>query len=550
MRLFANQAASATIKIRTAKRELLAFGMALLLAACGDSHHTRIDTKPATYTIGGSISGLTTGGLVLRNDGADDLALPADAATFQFATPITAGGSYSITPFAQPTGLTCTVNNGVGSNVKANINNIHIVCSAITHTVGGTISGLTGSGLVLQNNSGDDLTIASNAANFEFATAIAYGGGYAVSVLAQPSGQYCSIANNSGTATTSITDVTVTCSQTTLSASVASLALAVNCPSAGGDCIYANAALSGNARQITIINNGSIAAINVSAVPADFPADTSISSNTCSGTLAAAASCAITITPGQNASSACESGIAPTPGTIIVSADNAPTTTINAVVLTYGCIYQQGFIYSIDDTSAITSSIGGKTAALTDTIPGVINPTSSTPDWGVSGVDLGANSYESSPQGANNGSANSAAIIDAFTTNYSAPPYSGSSPLPLTQYAAGLCSTHSIDSAGNMPCAAGTCYTDWHLPAICELGPLGGQCTTSSTNMQEQLFEANPAIATLGFVDNAFYWSSTVWSTVPGWAVWLEYFSSGGSSRALYNRDYHMGVRCSRELTQ
>lgn len=233
-----------------------------------------------------------------------------------------------------------------------------------------------------------------------------------------------------------------------------------------------------------------------------------------------------------------------------MSADDAPTTTIDAVIVTYGCIYQQGFIYSIDDTTAITGSIGGKTAALTDTIPGATNPVSNTPDWGVSGIDIGTNLYESSSQGANDGSANSAAIIYALTTNYSAPPYSGSSPVPLSNYAAGLCSTLSVDSSGNMPCATGACYTDWHLPAACELGPLGGACTNGSTNMQQQLFEANPAIATLGFVDNAFYWSSTEWSVVPGWAVWTEYFSSGGSGLGLYNRDFQMGVRCSRVMTQ
>ena len=43
-----------------------------------------------------------------------------------------------------------------------------------TFTVGGSVSGLTGSGLVLQNNGGDNLTIATSG-NFTFAMALASG---------------------------------------------------------------------------------------------------------------------------------------------------------------------------------------------------------------------------------------------------------------------------------------------------------------------------------------------------------------------------------------
>src|SRR5689334_17280729 len=55
-----------------------------------------------------------------------------------------------------------------------------------SYTVGGTVSGLTGSGLVLQNGGGDNLAVAQNGP-FTFATALADGMAYDVSVLAQPS---------------------------------------------------------------------------------------------------------------------------------------------------------------------------------------------------------------------------------------------------------------------------------------------------------------------------------------------------------------------------
>ena len=54
-----------------------------------------------------------------------------------------------------------------------------VTCTTNTYTIGGTISGLVGTGLVLQDNGGDNLAITSNG-NFTFATPVASGGAYAV----------------------------------------------------------------------------------------------------------------------------------------------------------------------------------------------------------------------------------------------------------------------------------------------------------------------------------------------------------------------------------
>ncbi len=83
-------------------------------------------------------------------------------------------------------------------------------------TISGTVNGLTGSGLVLQNNAGDDLAISANG-SFTFATALTNTSAYAVTVSTQPSGASptptCSVANSSGTLSGSnITDITVDCS--------------------------------------------------------------------------------------------------------------------------------------------------------------------------------------------------------------------------------------------------------------------------------------------------------------------------------------------------
>jgi 6-phosphogluconolactonase (cycloisomerase 2 family) len=72
---------------------------------------------------------------------------------------------------------------------------------------------LTGSGLVLQDDGGGDLTIAADG-NFAFAPALAPGATYNVTVKSQPTvpGQTCAVANGTGTvATANVSNVTVTC---------------------------------------------------------------------------------------------------------------------------------------------------------------------------------------------------------------------------------------------------------------------------------------------------------------------------------------------------
>jgi hypothetical protein len=76
-------------------------------------------------------------------------------------------------------------------------------------TVGGTVSGLAGT-VVLQDNAGNDLTLATNGA-FTFPSAIDAGSTYAVTVLKQPAGPSCAVSNGSGTAIADVTNVSVIC---------------------------------------------------------------------------------------------------------------------------------------------------------------------------------------------------------------------------------------------------------------------------------------------------------------------------------------------------
>jgi hypothetical protein len=83
-----------------------------------------------------------------------------------------------------------------------------------TYTVGGAVSGLSGTA-VLQDNGGDNLSVSANGP-FTFATALAGGASYSVTVKTNPSGQSCSVSSGSGTiAAANVTNVAVTCTATT-----------------------------------------------------------------------------------------------------------------------------------------------------------------------------------------------------------------------------------------------------------------------------------------------------------------------------------------------
>ena len=84
---------------------------------------------------------------------------------------------------------------------------------ASTYMVGGIVQGLTGSGLVLQNNAADDLAVSASGA-FTFTTAVVLGAAYAVTVKTQPSSpaQNCVVTGSPGTVTVDdVGAVVVTC---------------------------------------------------------------------------------------------------------------------------------------------------------------------------------------------------------------------------------------------------------------------------------------------------------------------------------------------------
>jgi len=228
-----------------------------------------------TYAIGGTVSGLS-GTVVLQNNAGDDLTLSANA-SFAFATPVAEGNAYNVTVLTQPAGQTCSTSANSGTVNGSNITAIVVSCSTNTYTVGGNVSGLTGS-VVLQNNGSDDLTITADGA-FTFNTSVAYGSAYSVSVLTQPAGQTCVASSNSGSVSeVNVTDVTITCTTNTytIGGSVTGLTGSVVLQNNGGDDLTLNA--DTNFTFFTAVAYGS--AYNVSVLTQPTGQTCTASSNT------------------------------------------------------------------------------------------------------------------------------------------------------------------------------------------------------------------------------------------------------------------------------
>jgi uncharacterized repeat protein (TIGR03803 family) len=164
-----------------------------------------ITCSDQSYTVGGTISGPASSGMVLAN-GSDTLAVQPGASSFTMPTAVAYTSAYALTVQTQPTGLTCSVSNGTGTMGSAAVTNIAVTCSANTYTVGGTISGLTASGLVLLDNGGDATALSANATQFAMNIGVAYGAAYAITVQSPPTGLVCSVSN--GTRTMGAADVT------------------------------------------------------------------------------------------------------------------------------------------------------------------------------------------------------------------------------------------------------------------------------------------------------------------------------------------------------
>jgi hypothetical protein len=172
----------------------------------------------APSKIGGTVTGLIGSGLVLQNNGEDDLPVETSGA-FMFPITVAPGAPYDVTVKMQPIAptQTCTVANGQGIAQGTDVTNVLVSCLTNTYKIGGTVTGLVGTGLVLQNNGGNDLHIATDG-SFTFAVPVASGANYNVTIKTQPTNpaQTCSVSGGMGTIVAAdVTSVVVNCQTNT-----------------------------------------------------------------------------------------------------------------------------------------------------------------------------------------------------------------------------------------------------------------------------------------------------------------------------------------------
>ena len=92
----------------------------------GPSPSTPGPVPPSSYSIGGTVSGLT-GAVVLQDNGGDNLSITSNGA-FTFHTSVTSGGAYDVTVASNPSGQSCTTAGGAGTVASANVTSVSVKC--------------------------------------------------------------------------------------------------------------------------------------------------------------------------------------------------------------------------------------------------------------------------------------------------------------------------------------------------------------------------------------------------------------------------------------
>ena len=167
-----------------------------------------------------NVSGLSGTGLVLQTNLSDNLSITANG-IFSFANPMNLNQAYSITILNQPTNpvQSCVISNAIGTIVSSQ-NIVSITCSIINvlYSLSVNVSGLSGTGLVLQNNLSDNLAVTANGI-FNFTNVMTFNQTYSITILTKPSNpdQSCIISSPIGNIVSTQNTVSVVCSNLILS---------------------------------------------------------------------------------------------------------------------------------------------------------------------------------------------------------------------------------------------------------------------------------------------------------------------------------------------
>lgn len=176
-----------------------ALAVVAALAACGGK---------AQFTVQGSITGLVNNGLILAN-GSDTVSVPSGATRFAFGKQIDYGTDYNITVKQNPAHMNCAVSGATGSaGHNVTIESL-VTCVQNEYALTGQFTGLTAAAdgtartvTLVNGSAGGTIVISSasataGAGDFSFGT-IQDGQAYGVTVLTQPAGLVCTLANGTG----------------------------------------------------------------------------------------------------------------------------------------------------------------------------------------------------------------------------------------------------------------------------------------------------------------------------------------------------------------
>jgi alpha-tubulin suppressor-like RCC1 family protein len=170
---------------------------------------TFVANTPSTYTIGGTLSGLT-GSVALTLAGTNPTSTQTQAfsanSNFTFTTPLPSGAGWKVSVQTQPTGQTCTVDPTTASGTigSANVTNVIVTCvtpppcsATITATTSGGNGAITPASQAVTCGGTVNFTVAPNS-------------GYRVASI---TGTTCTVSQN-GTATAWKSTVTQNCAVT------------------------------------------------------------------------------------------------------------------------------------------------------------------------------------------------------------------------------------------------------------------------------------------------------------------------------------------------
>jgi hypothetical protein len=196
------------------QRASVALACALSLAGCGGG---------GSLSLSGSVVGLNREGLVLVN-GKDTVSVPSGGTSFVFTQLLGNDQDFEVTVQTQPDAATCTVINGKGRTSTFNINSVIVSCVTDSYDIGGTVSGLpAGASVVLVNGperqevtANGSFTMTKTSVGTDgkpvFSGKVSVGAPYGITVLTQPAGKTCTVANGVGTmAKAAVTNIEVTC---------------------------------------------------------------------------------------------------------------------------------------------------------------------------------------------------------------------------------------------------------------------------------------------------------------------------------------------------